>query len=167
MSFCKSDKRFKHSYCLSIFWQGCSTTQIREVSLKDHFGFLCAHRVYISLDKNNIFGELINRPFYSYLIIFLFVSWKSEFKVCLSQVVVSVLLVNHNKNQIKSRQKRRSNTSVLVWIISVVPLLSLAWVSSGQDCTTRVDLAADTSLCDTDSLLFHCFLRVHFLCLLV
>jgi len=57
-----------------------------------------------------------------------------------------LLLINQDENQVKSRQERCGDTCILVVVVAIVPLLGAAGISCCQDCSARVNFAADASL---------------------
>ena len=130
MCFTQSDQRLKHSDCLPVLCQGCTPTKVWEIGLENHLCFFCANWLDISLNKYYVFCKLVNWPFNLNFIILLFIPCKRQFEVGWSKIIVSILLVNQDEYQVESTQKWWGNSSILITIVSIVPLLGLTWISS-------------------------------------
>ena len=119
----KSDQRLQHTDGFSVLCQCRAATQVAEIGLENHLSLLSANWFNVALHKNYVFGQFVNRPLHSYLI-FLLVSTECKFEVCLSQIILSALLVDQNEDKIETGQQTTGYSSILIVVVPIVPLLA-------------------------------------------
>jgi hypothetical protein len=68
-------------------------------------------------------------------------------KASFLNVILYVVLIEHNEDKVKSAQETRDYTSIGLEIVLRVPLLELAWISRGDYGGSGVNFTNDTAFC--------------------